>query len=283
MIFISTGGYAKVPAFETAKTFFDHGIAKIELSGGLYDENQLAMLKKMKSSVVFRIHNYFPPPLKSFVLNLASLDKEIAVMSLNHVLRAMEWAVKLDQPIYSFHAGFLFDPQPRELGKPIPKYNLVSREAALNVFIDRVASLSERAKRLGVQLLVENNVLSLKNYHNFRQDAFLMTTPEEAIIIMKNTPDNVNLLIDVAHLKVSAQTLGYNPVTMLTQCEQWIQAYHLSDNDGTQDSNDAISENSYFWPYIKKDLNYYSLEIYRVSEDTLLLQKQLVQRKLGKY
>ena len=97
---------------------------------------------------------------------------------------------------------------------------------------------------------------------------------------MQNTPDNVNLLVDVAHLKVSAQTLGFDPEEMFRLCEPWIQAYHLSDNDGTRDSNESIRENSWFWPYLKKNLDYYSLEIYGVAPDLINKQIQITKRFL---
>ena len=97
---------------------------------------------------------------------------------------------------------------------------------------------------------------------------------------MEKTADNVNLLVDVAHLKVSAQTLGFDPREMFKLCEPWIQAYHLSDNDGTRDSNESIQENSWFWPYLKKNLDYYSLEIYDVRPDQFNEQIQMTKQFL---
>jgi sugar phosphate isomerase/epimerase len=280
MILISTGGFSNVPAYVTAKQLIASGLTEIELSGGIFAPDLLEQLKRLTSHASFRVHNYFPPPEKSFVFNLASENEEIAQVSFKHATTAMEWAVELNQPIYSFHAGFLFDPHVKELGKPIKQYLLQARKESIIKFLERVNKLALVAEKLGVQLLIENNVVSLKNMESFGEDAFLMTTPDEAIVMMENTPDNVNLLIDVAHLKVSANTLGYDPVTMLTHCKPWIHAYHLSENDGTKDSNDPIQKDSWFWPFIKKKLDYYSLEIYRVPAEILLQQNKIVQQQL---
>jgi len=281
MIFISTGGYHQVPAFVAAKQLIMNGFTAIELSGGKYTSDLLMQLKQLKDQTSFRIHNYFPPPENPFVLNLASSNDEIAQAGFKHVVNAMQWAIELDSTVYSFHAGFLFDPQPKELGKPIKKYKLQTRQDGLQRFLEQVNLLAEIANKLGVQLLIENNVVSSMNFQSFGEDPLLMTTPEEALLIMNQTPDNVGLLIDVAHLKVSSHTLGYSPESMLIECEPWTRAYHLSDNDGLQDSNEPINEKSWFWPYINKNLDYYSLEIYHVPEGVLRRQKKLVNQKLG--
>ena len=93
---------------------------------------------------------------------------------------------------------------------------------------------------------------------------------------MKNTPDNVRLLVDVAHLKVSANSLNFDPVNFLSLCSDWISGYHLSDNDGHSDSNGIVTNDSWFWPYINKNLNYYSLEVYGVELRVLVEQRNLV-------
>ena len=65
---------------------------------------------------------------------------------------------------------------------------------------------------------------------------------------MENTNENVNLLIDVAHLKVSSNSLKFNQ-TMFEICDPWIKAYHLSDNNGLSDTNEPFSEDAWFWDF----------------------------------
>ena len=108
-----------------------------------------------------------------------------------------------------------------------------------------------------------------------------MTTPQEVKFVMQNSPDNVGFLLDVAHLKVTSATLSYNPIIMFEECSQWIRAYHLSDNDGTSDSNDPVQDDSWFWPHIEKGKLFYSLEIKNISPKNMLSQVKLVSEKLA--
>ncbi|KGG12106.1 MULTISPECIES: sugar phosphate isomerase/epimerase family protein [Prochlorococcus] len=280
-IFLSTGGYNKKTALEASKDFYSNGITAVELSGGVHCPNAIEEIVKLRAKIDFQVHNYFPPPEEPFVLNLASKNPDISELSIKHIYKAMELSLRLDQPRYSFHAGFLIDPKVDQLGKRIKKKQLLSRDQGLKLFIDRLNIISERARELGVDLLVENNVISKANFKEFQSDPFLMSTCEECIYVMKNTPDNINLLVDLAHLKVSATTLSYNPIEFLNLVSKWIKGYHLSDNNGIRDENKPVTLNSWFWPYLKKDLQYYSLEVYNTATSELLNQQLIVKSFLN--
>lgn len=280
MIYISTGGVREQTGWETSSQLAGGGIHAVELSGGRHDPSQLAKLKQLKKTINFQIHNYFPPPEKPFVFNLASLNTEIAARSISHVEKSMQWALELDRPVYSFHGGFLLDPNVSELGSPIAGRSVNNRKIGLAKFLSNVNDLAEKARILGVELLIENNVLSERNYHEFASDPLLMTEADECVDVMQNTPQNVNLLVDVAHLKVSSESLGFDPVSFLQVCDPWIKAYHLSENDGKSDSNEPMNEDAWFWPYLKGELNYYSVEVYNTPVEALLQQKNLVRQML---
>ena len=64
--------------------------------------------------------------------------------------------------------------------------------------------------------------------------------------IVKNFDENLFFLVDVAHLKVSANTLNFNPREYLEIFKDKIGGYHLSDNNGLVDSNKEISKSSWF-------------------------------------
>ena len=68
---------------------------------------------------------------------------------------------------------------------------------------------------------------------------------------------------------------GYDAVSYLKQFKSITAAYHISDNNGLEDSNEPFSIDSWFVEHIRKDLNYYSLEIYvsdiKVLEDQYTL------------
>ena len=75
-VYISTGGFFNETTDLVIKNFQKHGIVNVELSGGSYKPNLIKNLIKVKKDFNFSAHNYFPPPKKPFVLNLASFDKK---------------------------------------------------------------------------------------------------------------------------------------------------------------------------------------------------------------
>jgi sugar phosphate isomerase/epimerase len=281
MIFVSTGGFRGKTAVETSRQLLEEGINYIELSAGSYSETLLSDLKELTKDIHFQVHNYFPPPAKPFVINLGSLDPEIGDRSVAHVKQALEWCQALGGDHYSFHAGFLLDPKVDELGRRIVNRNLFDREACIETFITRVTELAGIAQDAGITLMVENNVLSAKNVIEFPTNPLLMCDPEESRKIMAMMPSNVGLLIDVAHLKVSSRSLGFDPGGMFEQCRERIAGYHLSDNDGLEDSNQPFAEDAWFWPYLKADVGYYTVEVYGRSPAQLLQLVKLVGSKLS--
>ncbi len=280
MIYISTGGERKQSAAETASKLLSHSISSIELSGGKYEKEHLNKLIKLKSRSSFLVHNYFPPPKEPFVFNLGSLNNGVAEKSVSHAKKAIDYAVALNSPTYSFHAGFLMDPKVSELGKKIKPKKLYSKKESMKVFIDNVNYLSQYAKDRKVDLLIENNVLSNNNKNLFDTNPLLMTDIADSIEIMSETPTNVNLLIDLAHLKVSATSLSFDKKEFLKKTDKWIKGYHLSDNNGLSDTNSNIEENSWFWDYINKDIEFFTIEVYGLAIDEILQQIELVDSKI---
>ena len=280
MIYISTGGFSNRNAYQTSLEFKLNEIYNIELSGGLSESSLIPNLKSLSSKLNFQIHNYFPPPSKPFVFNLASLNPDISERSFEHALNSIQVASDIGKGFYSFHAGFLLDLNVNELGKKVKKRTINDRSKAVQVFLENVNKLAKVAESKDIKLLIENNVISAGNYAEFKEDPFLMTQSDECIEIMKSVPNNVEMLVDLAHLKVSSHTLNFDAIEFLKKCDLWISAYHLSDNDGTRDSNEPFSKDSWFWPYLRKDLNYYSIEVYTNNFGVLKNQKLLLEQFL---
>lgn len=280
MIFISTGGQKKISAVHYAKKLLSVGLKNIELSGGAFSDLYEAEIESIYPQANLRIHNYFPPPKIPFVFNLASTDKYIKKISYAHVENAIRIAAKYGKKIYSFHAGFRVNPKVEELGRELRRYNLLDRNSALEVFGESISDLSDYAKQYDVMLLIENNVIGSKNFKVYQEDPLLLTSPDEISNFMKNVPSNVRLLVDLAHLYVSSKTLGFNAVEAHNQISHWIKAYHLSENNGLEDLNLPVEEWSWFWNCIRKDLDYYSLEVYGISEDAMSRQVNFVENKL---
>ena len=278
-VYISTGGFKNLNFLETAKLFKKNGINNIELSGGAYTSDVKKKLHLVNKFANIQLHNYFPPPKKSFVLNLASLDEKIFRRSNKHIMDSIKLCSMLGKKYYSFHAGFLCDIKPNELGKKIKKKKIFPRNVCLAKFISRITNLSIKAKKLRVKLMIENNVLSSNNLKEFETNPFLMADPEECKYVLDNVPKNVGLLVDVAHVKISSKSLNFQAKRMFDLNSERIFGYHLSDNDGLKDSNKSFNSNSWFWKYLKNDKKYYSIEVYNGDVKKLRrLQKLTIQK-----
>ena len=71
-----------------------------------------------------------------------------------------------------------------------------------------------------------------------------MTDSKECLEVMKATPSNVQLLVDVGHLKVSAHTLGYDRISFLNDTSAWTTAFHISENNALEDENQSPNKDS---------------------------------------
>jgi sugar phosphate isomerase/epimerase len=280
MVYVSTGGEREKTACEVSIELLDAGIKCVELSGGAFSETLLSDLSELKEDINFQIHNYFPPAKIPFVLNLGTLDSEIGNRCISHVEQAIQWCSELGCTRYGVHAGFLLDPKVDELGKRIPNRNLFDRDESIEIFVKRIKYLAGVAEKAGITLMIENNVLSAKNAFEFSANPLLMCDPNECQEIMSLLPNNVGLLIDVAHLKVSAKSLNFNPSRMFDLCHKKIIGYHLSDNNGLEDSNMPFTEDAWFWSLLNPDVKYFTVEVYNRSPIQLLEQANIVRSKL---
>ena len=283
MIFISTGGFNQKKGTQAYKYLREKGFKNIEFSGGKFIKNFNKKIKDYKNNS--QIHNYFPPPKKPFVLNLSSKNKVISSKSINLVKKNIINSKKIGSKFYSFHAGFRIDPNFKELGKQINNRMLISKKEAIKIFFERVVKLSKFANKHGVKLFIENNVISKKNLKRFRSNPFLLTTPSEIISFFNKLPKNLNnigLLLDVAHLKVSSRTLKFNLQKSHKSLRKYINAYHLSDNNGIEDSNKKFSKNAWFWKYFKKNTDFITIEVYNASDKDYSNLVNIVEKKLSR-
>ncbi|AGF51735.1 slr2110 [Synechocystis sp. PCC 6803] len=94
---------------------------------------------------------------------------------------------------------------------------------------------------------------------------------------------NFNLLLDVAHLKVSCNSLGLNFDEQLDKLLPLSNYVHLSDNDGKHDQNQGFTQDGELLHKLKKyDFTgkTITLEIYHQVE-TIQEQYQLIKQELG--
>ena len=284
MIYLSTGGFQNLTPQSVIQKFNEKGIKSIELSGGKYvaQEKIIKYLKK-RNDVNYSLHNYFPVPKKKFVINLASVEKKIFRKTYLNIKKSINISKKLNSKYFSFHAGFLFNPNIKDLGKKFAKVKLQNRKKTLELFLNRVNLLAKEAKKKDVKILIENNVITIENYRKFKQDPLLLTHPNEMIKFFKRCDKNVGLLLDVGHLKVSAKTYGFDLLKAHEMLKPYIDGYHLSDNNGLRDSNKGFTKKSWFYSKLKKGVRYISIEVYTKNIKKLKSLQNLIRKKYDNY
>lgn len=280
MIYVSTGMFKKDFTSKIVNNLIKNNITNIELSSGLYEKNIKKKITNNKKKINYLIHNYFPVPKKGFVFNLSSNNLNIRNKSISLAIKAIKLSKKINANYYSFHGGFLIDPNIKTLGTTLKTKNLISKKDGIKNFINSVKILSNEAKKQGINLLIENNVLTKENLLQYKKNPLLFVETEEIISIIKKLPSNVGILLDLGHLNVSAKTLGFCKYDFIIKCNKWIGGYHLSENDGVSDQNKPIKDKSWFWKLLKKNSTY-SLEIKFKNISFLKEQFKLANKKIN--
>jgi sugar phosphate isomerase/epimerase len=242
MIYVSSSCIKTKNIEEAVESLASEGILNIELSGGSsYDENIINTLVRLKERYKLNLmaHNYFPPPKEDFVLNLASLNDDIYHRSMEHYKKAIEVSMAIDSDSFGMHAGFYINISTDRLGKRIKKSELFNKEKARERFCKGFDELKILAQ--GVDLYIENNVFSYVNYQEYPEsNPFMLTCYKEYKELSKMI--DFNLLLDVAHLKVSAHTLELNFKNELKNMAKVSKYWHLSDNNNLADENKGFQE-----------------------------------------
>jgi len=279
MVYLSTGGFKNLSPIESIKLLNKNKIYDIELSGGKYCKSLIQKLSILKKKNNFLLHNYFPPPKKSFVINLASLNSTVNKKSFNHIIKSINLSRKLNAKYYSFHAGFYIDPKINELGKKIKFSNFYNEKKSKKIFVENIKKIIAHAKKKKVTILIENNVITKSNLVMFKKNPLMFCDYKDLTFLKKKIKSkNFGFLLDIGHLKVSCKTLKKNFYSQLYKISKECTAYHLSENDGYIDSNGAIKKKSRIWNYISnKKVPYVTLEVY--TKNINLLKKQIVLTK----
>lgn len=267
MIYISSAAVRRPTLIHAVKQLAENGFKCIELTAGnSLTKNWLLDLLELKEkyNLSYLCHNYFPVPEKPFVLNLASLDDETYTRSIALTKEALEVSRVLGGSKYAVHAGFRIDIPVSQIGKKIEKIDFNDELTSWERFVKSVDGFFNLPS--SIERYIENNVLSAANYTSYQGKNPFYVTDKASWFQLKNEVPEAQLLLDVAHLKVSCHSLGLKFEDELRTLALSTNYIHLSDNDGLSDSNQAISKNTN-WLSLMKELplskeNIYTLEVY---------------------
>jgi sugar phosphate isomerase/epimerase len=224
----------------------------------------------------FTLHNYFPPPEKSFVLNMATDDIETQDKSRALVHGAMQLCEAAGSNVYGIHAGYLASATAREDGM----FNFADQEASYEDSLERatkfVNGVNSGFMEKGVTLLIENL------FPGRSRKTSLNCSLVEIREFMSNVPESVGLLLDLGHLNISSNLMGFDRKTFLEdyldEFGERVHEVHISENNGLKDEHLPLKPNSWQLDAIKeikkisveKDgERYYCLEARNTTEELL--------------
>ncbi len=261
----------------------EEGFINIELTGGTeyYQSYQQDLLIiKEKFGLNYLLHNYFPPPTADFVINIASLDDHAVKKSISQLCESIKLSTLLSADKFGFHAGFTVEMSTQDLGRTIKDTITWEKNAGLRRFCQTYGELLSYCP-LSLQLYIENNVYSYDNYLKFGDLApFMLLTFEDYLELREHI--NFDVLLDVAHLYVTCQTLQLSFEEQMASFMEVTDYIHVSDNNGLQDQNCELSKSSPLFRELEKyDLSgkTVTLEIYSgldtVKESYELIASQM--------
>lgn len=243
----------------------------IEFTSSGYSNSELGkkLFKEAKGACM--IHNYFPGSFQEpFIMNIATLNKSLWKTIESHIKENIRLTSELSEPkFYGIHIGFKFELSIDEIGRKLnPQVD--NEKKRYEVMISRLINLSEFANKLGVKLLIENNVIRKDSLYNNTSPLFGVTIEEVMSIIEDVSSEKIGWILDTAHLKVSYNSLNLKIKNDMKLIKFKPDVIHHSDNNGFVDSNDVPNENYWFFEYINKFPNsYHVIEVKDPDENKL--------------
>ena len=238
-------------------------ISNVELgSNHIYEKN----FKKIIQQYNFRflVHNYFPIPRKSFVVNIASLNKQIRTKSIQHVKKAINFCKATNSKLYTVHPGFLTDPITASRTKN--NYDFMwdnnnlngNYNLAFNNMLSSLKKIVHFAKDKKVRVAIETEG-SFK-----KKNLLLMQKPNEYNELFKYfKPNDLGVNLNIGHLNLASRAFKFSKFEFVKALKPYILAMELSHNNGIEDQHLPLRKKAWYWKIIN-DPDFY--KTYKILE-----------------
>ena len=240
MIYVSTNCLQNpVNAIDVLQKYEKANIENVEL-GSVHAFFDIKKLKQFNFN--FIIHGYFPPPKIKLIFNLASQNKIIQKRSIKLAKDAIDLCCEIESPLYTFHAGFTVDP--KKLGSPFVQNKMIKKEISMQIFIESVTNIIEHAKKRGIKIAIEPNVVQEFNLTNNENKLLLLADIDEIKQFSKIfKKKDVGILLDLGHTAVTSHWLNFDKNEFVKTCLDNTVAVHVSNNNGKKDQHKSLTKN----------------------------------------
>tara|TARA_B100001989_G_scaffold129002_1_gene91201 strand:- start:5028 stop:5912 length:885 start_codon:yes stop_codon:yes gene_type:complete len=214
------------------------------------EEISLIFKKYKKLGFNFTLHNYFPPPKKSFVLNIASNDRDNIELNKDLVSRALNLSINAGSPVYAVHAGYLSKATAKDDGMFDFDDKEYSYSSALDRAVKFINNISNKFEKNKVKFLIENLFPSVA------RNSSLFCNYTQIKELIDQVPKNVGLLLDLGHLNISSNIMSFNRDEFLekylSNFSDRLHEIHISENAGLKDEHRALEKKSWQYEAIRK-------------------------------
>ncbi len=269
--------------FDVLNRYDALGLNKVELGVSYQQTCDFPVNRFKQYGFEYIVHNYFPPPRKPFIMNLASQDATILARSRKQVMKSLDFCHSLGIRLLTVHGGFRTDPDDN---LKFSGQAAVPHETAFNTFTESVEEINTYARERGIRIAIENNVLAEYNLVDGQNKILLFCEAEDFTRLWERIPsDNIGVLLDLGHLNVTSHWLGFDRYEFIGEIKNKVFAIHVHDNDGELDEHRPLDETSWCFEIITEQR--FSnlpivLESWKLSPEQVIQQVNLIANNLGK-
>jgi sugar phosphate isomerase/epimerase len=229
----------------------ENSISNVELgSNHSHEENFERILGKHPFQ--YLVHNYFPIPKDSFILNIASLNDQIRQRSIDHILWAIDFCKCIEARLYTFHPGFLTDPQGSNLDSN--NYDFQFNDDSLRFdnpsqaferLTTAISEIVDYSKNKSVQIAIETEGSISKKDH------LIMQQPDEyKKFFSQFSPDDIGINLNLGHLNLASKAFGFSRDEFVNLISDYIVAMEMSHNNGENDDHLPLVDDEWYWDII---------------------------------
>jgi sugar phosphate isomerase/epimerase len=200
----------------------------------------------------YLVHNYFPIPQKSFVVNITSFDKEIRTMSIKHIKRAIDFCEKINAKLYTFHPGFLTDPKGSNQTKNNYDFQWDENQLRMTSYSKAKALMFQALDKVVAYAKSKNIKVAIETEGSFNKKGhLLMQQPEEYQQFMANySRDDIGINLNIGHLNLASNAFNFNRQDFIDLIQKYIVAMELSHNNGVEDQHLPLQPEGWYWDLI---------------------------------
>jgi sugar phosphate isomerase/epimerase len=273
-VYVSTINFGFGPLPEIMQQISDPAYSTVEISSGhpAADGSVEATIKyRDDHGASILLHNFAPPEPGDLLINLAEADSTKRQEVIDFIKSRIDLTKTLGSDYYSFHGGYRVS---YRFGvRDYSESERMTHDKAMGIFMTALEEVVEYANAQQVHIGVENHVVApasnAQNLITYGQADF-----EE--IFNQISSDYLHLHLDVGHIKVTSQSLGYEPTEFISAFNEKIMTAHLHDNSGENDEHEPFLAKAWFLDQLNglPNLKYACLET-KTSGDSKRISQML--------